>query len=182
MTGLPELLRAQPAEREVLRDGARRLTYGALDARSDRVAAALAADGVRPGARVAFHSRNTPELFEVLFGAVKIGAEAVLVNARLTPAEIDGVLADARPDVLVTGGGPPRSRMITLDDGGYERWLAGARGSPEPRRADPGAVAVQLYTSGTTGRPKGALHSRRAHPSGVLRRELRTRVAGTDLG
>ena len=61
------------------------LTYGDLDARSSRVARALLHDGVQPGDRVAILDKNTPEFFELQFGAAKLGAVMVAVNWRLSP-------------------------------------------------------------------------------------------------
>lgn len=153
VTILPDLLRGAPAEREVLRSVTGRLTYGDLERRSDRVAAALLAEGLRPGDRVAYHGSNGPELFDLLFGAAKAGVCTVLVNARFTDTEVAGVLADARPRLLI--GGSPGPGAVPLNGGGFERWVRQAQGPVPRHRPVDRDVAVQLYTSGTGGSPKG---------------------------
>lgn len=146
--------------------GGRTLTYAELDRRSNRVAHALLALGVRAGDRVPMLDLNSIELFEVVFGALKIGAVFTPVNWRLTATEVRAVLLDSGAPVVIAG--PPFADLAaTATDGTglrvvgtgeeYEGLLAGAEES------DPGAVTgaadtvLQLYTSGTTGLPKGVM-------------------------
>src|SRR5436309_811452 len=81
----------------------RTITYGELDARSNRVAHGLRDAGVGPDDRVAFLDKNCPEFFEILFGGTKLGAVNVAVNWRLAPQEILYTLNDARAKVLFCG-------------------------------------------------------------------------------
>jgi len=144
------------------------LSFGALDERSNRVAAALVADGVVPDDRVAILDKNAPEFFEVLFGAVKCGAVTVAVNWRLAAPEIAYIVNDADAKVLVVGSefvgviDAIRDELTTVKrivvfGTDYESWLTPVG------TADPGVVSgaddvvVQMYTSGTTGLPKGVM-------------------------
>ena len=119
-------------------DGVER-TYIELYERVARVAGALAAQGVRPGDRVAMLLHNGLEFPETLLACFRLGAIAVPINFRLTRAEIDYIRADCGAAVLVDGA---------LDH------------EPAPQvRIDPSDPALLCYTSGTTGRPKGAVLS-----------------------
>jgi len=159
---------AQRPEAVALRQGERELAYGDLDERSNRLAQALLARGVRAGTRVAYLDRSSPEVIELLFAASKAGAVLVPLNWRLAPPELAAVLADAQAPVLIAGPGyrdvaedvlerlSPGPDLVVVGTQ-YERWLA----AHEPRdpgcRGEPGDVIVQMYTSGTTGIPKGVL-------------------------
>lgn len=151
-------------------------TFVTLDQRSNRVAQALAAAGVGPGARVAYLDRNRPEYFDVLFGAAKVGAVCVAVNWRLSAREVAHVLEDAGALVLFVGAdfaalveqvedAVAGTAIVALD--GHDRWPSLAAWAGGHEDADPGfgsasdTVALQLYTSGTTGLPKGVLLTNR---------------------
>ncbi|MFC9977675.1 long-chain-fatty-acid--CoA ligase [Spirillospora sp. NPDC127200] len=138
----------------------RAVSYAELDERSSRAAQALRAAGAGPGARVAYVGKNAPEYFEVLFGAAKLGAVTAPVNWRLTPAEIAAVVADARAPVTVLdaafaamAGELPGKVVLTGQE--YDKWLAGHPADDPGFVGGPDDVVVQLYTSGTTGVPKG---------------------------
>lgn len=138
----------------------RTVTFGEFDQRAQRVAQALVRDGLRPGDRVAVLLRNCPEYFELLFGAARAGAVLVALNWRLAGPEILAILDDAGPALLVCGRDqldlvPGDRRPVVLEDS-YEDWLAAASDEPATHVPDPDDVVLQLYSSGTTGLPKGA--------------------------
>ena len=133
---------------------------------------ALAADGVGPGDRVAFLDRNGIEFFEVFFGCALLGAVSVAVNWRLAPAEIAAILEDAGAAVARLRPRLRRDRVRGPDGSDHRPALRPACRVPRVARrrgrsADPGFepgpddVVTQLYTSGTTGLPKGAMISGR---------------------
>jgi fatty-acyl-CoA synthase len=162
---------------ESVEDG-RVLTYGALNERSCRLAFALReACGIEPGDRVAVLAHNALELFELYFACTKLGALLVPLNWRLAVPELAGILADAEPSVLVyddawaetaaallegsgVGGAIALGEAHVGAHAGYEALLAEARPA-EMRPVVLDAPSHILYTSGTTGRPKGALISHR---------------------
>ncbi len=146
----------------------RSLTYGDLDRRVDQAAALLRARGIGHRDRVAILCRNRIAFFELLFACARIGAILVPLNWRMPAAEIDRLLADCTPRLLFYGSAdeacvlalaaPPDSIGLDSD---YERLLARA---PACRRAETGTwpadgVWYLLYTSGTTGRPKGVIYT-----------------------
>ena len=159
-----------------LRHDDRALTYAELDERSNRLAQALLGSGIDRGARVAYLGRSAPEVIELLLAASKIGAVIVPLNWRLSPRELAGVLEDSHAPLLIADAGYLRtaqdlradaSRPLALRVVGcehpdaYEPWL-GAHDAVDPGgRGDPSDVIVQMYTSGTTGVPKGVLTTHR---------------------
>jgi fatty-acyl-CoA synthase len=168
---LPDLI-AKRAElgpaRVALEDAAsgRTLSYAELDARSCRAAAVMAGEGVGGGDRVAVLTRNRIEFFELLFGCAKLGAVLVPLNWRMPPAELDGLIADCAPVLLFHGAGeaaaaralaaPPPAIGLDSD---YEARLAAAPARRWRTRWPAGATWYLLYTSGTTGRPKGVIYT-----------------------
>jgi acyl-CoA synthetase (AMP-forming)/AMP-acid ligase II len=161
------------SERAALYFEGRILGYGELDRRASRVAQGLIAAGVKPGARIAILAKNDLTFFELWFGAVKAGAVLVPVNFRLAPPEIAYVVNDAKADLLFVGrdfyplveklGGELASvRRVVALDGEHPEWPAYAAWVAAQEARDPALplaaadVAIQMYTSGTTGHPKGA--------------------------
>jgi long-chain acyl-CoA synthetase len=147
--------------------GGRELTYLELHERSSRLAQALLSAGVGPGSRVAYLDRTAPEIVELLFATSKIGAVTVPLNWRLAARELAAIVEDARPPVLVTGEAyaevaralqAPRTVVAGED---YERWLASHDAVDPGGRGDAHDVVLQMYTSGTTGVPKGVLTTHR---------------------
>jgi fatty-acyl-CoA synthase len=143
-----------------------RLTYAELDARAGRAAALLAARGVAEGDRVAVLTRNRPEYFELLFGCAKLGAVLVPLNWRMPPAELDGLIADAEPVLLLHGAqeaeaarGLAAAPPAVDFDGDYEALLAAAPERGWRDRWPAASTWYLLYTSGTTGRPKGVIYN-----------------------
>jgi acyl-CoA synthetase (AMP-forming)/AMP-acid ligase II len=159
---------SKDADRVALRHGDRELSYGELDERSSRLARALLASGVGEGSRVAYLDRTAPEVIELLFAASKIGAVTVPLNWRLAPRELSVIVEDARPPVLIAGGRyaavarqlVDRARLIVVGDE-YEEWLAGHDAVDPGGRGESNDIVVQMYTSGTTGVPKGVLTTHR---------------------
>jgi long-chain acyl-CoA synthetase len=151
-------------EHVAVREGARALTYAELDERSSRLAQALHAEGVRAGSRVGYLDRTSPEIVELLFATSKLGAVTVPLNWRLAEPELATVLDDARPAVVIAGPGYAdvvRDRRPIVVGDEYESFLA-AHAAVDPNvSADSGDVVLQLYTSGTTGVPKGVLTTHR---------------------
>src|SRR6266446_2490790 len=133
----------------------------ALAARVAGRARALVAAGVRPGDRVALLVPNSLACAETLLAAATAGAPAVPINLRWTATEVDHLLADAEPRVLVAADervralGPLAHCPLLLSP---DAVLAGGPLPPPPAPDD---TALILYTSGTTGRPKGAMLTHR---------------------
>jgi malonyl-CoA/methylmalonyl-CoA synthetase len=139
-----------PADRSrpcFLPSDGRAISYGELESGAAHVAGRLAAEGVRPGERVALQAEKSPESIMVYLGVLKAGAVYLPLNSAYTQAEVDYFLGDAEPKVFIID--PPK-------------WVAEARAAPPmtnsvPRSADD--LASLIYTSGTTGRSKGAMLS-----------------------
>jgi fatty-acyl-CoA synthase len=147
-------------------------TYRAFADRIDRLAAELAAGGIGRGERVGYLGLNHPDFLATLFAAARIGATFVPLNYRLTAGELSYILSNAGVHTLLADAehaavvDPARTeagvqRVIALTPvRGWEPLgdlLAGRESLAEPVYARPDEVAVIMYTSGTTGRPKGAM-------------------------
>lgn len=170
-----DVIRRQAAERgdmAAIRHGARTLTYRELDERSSRLAQALLASGVGRGSRVAHLDRTGPEVIELLFAASKIGAVVVPLNWRLAAPELARIVSDAAAPLLVAGSAfaatasalarnlQPPARVVEVGRA-YEQWLA-AHDAVDPGWCGASSdIVVQMYTSGTTGVPKGVLTTHR---------------------
>jgi acyl-CoA synthetase (AMP-forming)/AMP-acid ligase II len=151
----------------------RRITFGELDRRANQVANGLIAEGVRPQARIAILSKNVPAFFELWFGAAKTDVVLVPVNFRLAPPEVAFVVEDAGAELLFVGAYfyplvekvahelKSVRRIIALDGGhsswpDYSTWLAAQPANDPATTIASEHCAIQMYTSGTTGHPKGA--------------------------
>ncbi len=166
----------------------RRLNFRELNARCNQAAAALRASGVKPGDRVALLLMNSAEFVESFFAVAKIGAVDVPLNWRLVADELEFILKDSGSTVLLyaenfapvvaelqrrgdrtdlrcwvqVGGKPPDFAL------GYDAWMgAMADAEPEPAGFDDDLLFI-MYTSGTTGLPKGVMHSHRTVMWSVL--------------
>ncbi len=157
-------------------------SWSDLYGRAQQVAGALQAAGVVAGDRVAFLDKNGIAYFEVLFGGALLNAVNVAVNWRLAPPEMAFVVNDAEARVLVVssdfadqleqltdqlttvttivviGGGPAAAgTRAGVDRVEYEGWLAGGEPVDPDLPITDDDVSLQLYTSGTTGLPKGVM-------------------------
>jgi long-chain acyl-CoA synthetase len=121
-------------------------SYGELVRRVARVAGGLRASGLVPGDRVAIVMRNAPEYLVAMYGAWWAGLAAVPVNAKLHPREVEFIVQDA-------------GARCVIDDPAEVARLEGDAIACEPREG--AELAWLFYTSGTTGRPKGAMLSHR---------------------
>ncbi|PZX32320.1 putative AMP-dependent synthetase and ligase [Cupriavidus phytorum] len=162
----------RPAQRALMH-GERVLDYAGLDAAMDRIAAALARDGVRPGEAIAICAASSIEYAAVYLGAVRAGVVVAPLAPSSTPDSLAGMIADAGARFVFTDASadvlaPVRARLagtpvITLDDSDagrpYTDWLAPA-GTPvtEPE-IRPELPLNIIYSSGTTGAPKGIVQS-----------------------
>ncbi|WP_433475684.1 long-chain-fatty-acid--CoA ligase [Spirillospora sp. CA-142024] len=177
MPGLDGVLRerafANP-DRVAYIAGDQEITYRDFDRRVDRVAAALSAAGVGPGDRVAILDKNSLEYAELLFGSARIGAAQVPVNYRLAPDEVAYIVNNAQAKVFVVGPEfvpvldaiagklEHTAHTAVIDAPGpayqdYAAWIDAAPASTPEYEPDTGDVFVQLYSSGTTGLPKGVM-------------------------
>lgn len=165
-------------ERHFLLTDGDAVTFAELDRRADRCARGLAARGIAPGDRVAVAGLNTADWLTLFFGAVRLGAVVVTLNVRYRETELEYMLGQSGTRLVVTeadaGGFDFRGlyaavapRVPGLESvvyfgqpgaDGFEALLADGEGQPAPGTAlRPDTPAVILYTSGTTGRPKGAV-------------------------
>jgi acyl-CoA synthetase (AMP-forming)/AMP-acid ligase II len=161
---LANVLRGLAADRpshEAFVCGESRTTFGELHERSSRVARALIDGGVRPGDRVAVLVQNGIEFFEIAFGISKADAMLVALNWRLSPRELKAILDDAKPSQLIFDPAfaaqvPDGLNTVQLGDD-YERWVAQASPEDPESPSGPDSVMLVLYSSGTTGLPKGVM-------------------------
>jgi long-chain acyl-CoA synthetase len=166
---------AETPDGTAIKFGDRRVSWRELDHRSTRAAAGLQASGISPQQRVAFLAKNCLEYFEVSFGAAKLNAVVVAVNWRLTPAEIAYTINDAGANVLIVGPDffgtvaelepnlTAPTQIIAIGEHpewpSYENWLGPSSARDHAVPVQDEDICSQLYTSGTTGLPKGVLTS-----------------------
>ncbi len=151
-------------------DGDRVLTYRQLDERTNRLAHVLSSYGLQRGDRVAILARNCQEYLETELAAAKLGVIVAALNWRLADRELIHCITLVEPRLILV---QPEFRetidrlpvhdveRLVIDDG-YESALAQASSAPKRADLDAEDGLVILYTSGTTGLPKGALISHRA--------------------
>jgi fatty-acyl-CoA synthase len=148
-------------ERVAIRCDGEATTYGTLDARTERLAAGLLARGLAPGDRVASLTANRAEHIELLLACAKAGLALVPCNWRLTVPELREQLDDAEPALLLVDPAHAAKAAelgvptATLDRAGLDALAGEARLDDAPVADD--APLLIVYTSGTTGRPKGAV-------------------------
>jgi long-chain acyl-CoA synthetase len=177
ITTIADIVRVHAARRPdavALIAGEHTLTFAELDARTSQAAQAFRAAGVGFGDRVALIEKNGVEFFEVLFGLAKLGAIGVPVNWRLAPPEMAHIIDDAAARVVVVGAEfvghvEAIEDQLTVDAvvvvGAHSRWQSFDAWVAAHPAEDPGITTVSddiaflMYTSGTTGLPKGVMLS-----------------------
>jgi acyl-CoA synthetase (AMP-forming)/AMP-acid ligase II len=177
------------------------LTYAQLDARSDAIAAGLARRGIMRGTRTVVMVRPTPEFFLLMFALFKAGAVPVLVDPGIDKRALKQCLDEAAPEafvgiplahiarVLLRWARTARVRITT----GSRAWFAdatladvernGANAGPQLADTQPDDIAAILFTSGSTGVPKGVVYRQRhfAAQIGMLRDAFGIEPGGVDL-
>jgi fatty-acyl-CoA synthase len=135
-----------------------RLTYAQLDARAERAAATLMAKGIHAGDRFAVLAYNCVEFLDLFFGALKCGAIIVPLSTRATAHELNAILADCGAKVVFAG---PEFEALALSVARCSLSERIDATTKDEQRSTDNETACLLYTSGTTGKPKGVMIPRR---------------------
>src|SRR5580692_4498020 len=147
----------------------RETTFVEFDTKTNRVANALRAQGVKPGERIAYLGKNSDLFFELLMGAMKANVVMAPVNWRLAGPEVAFIVEDCKAPLLFVGpefitqvrnirARIPSVRTVITTEGGAPEWLdyaawRDAASADDPKvEISPKDIAIQLYTSGTTGK------------------------------
>ena len=166
---------AEQADREALVGRHGRFTWAELDREANQAAHALASLGVGPGERVAMSLPNDVDIVVGFLACMRLGAIWLGVSLVLAPPEKEYLLGDSGASVVLAtlsvaaelrargATGTSSATVVVVDPGGPDdEWRARVAGAETTRpdiAVDPHAPAAIAYTSGTTGRPKGAVHS-----------------------
>ena len=147
------------------------VTYRQLDDQSNRIAQFFRAAGLKAGDHIALFLENNPRFFEICWGAQRSGLIYTAISSRLTAAEVDYIVTDCGAKLFVTSKyladraaelaplmkGVAHRYMLDGTIAGYQSWEETVARQPARRIADETAGHDMLYSSGTTGRPKGVL-------------------------
>ena len=179
LTDLADMVRARAKERGdaiAYEFEGRQTSFAEFDIKTNQVANALIAMGVKPKQRIAYLGKNSDIYFELLMGAMKANVVMAPVNWRLAGPEVAFIVDDCKAPVLFVG--PefitqvrnilpqlPSLRTVITTEGGapdwqdFTAWRDAQSGDDPMVKIEPTDIAIQLYTSGTTGKPKGAMLS-----------------------
>lgn len=157
-------------DRLALQEGDLRYSYDELDDRTAKVASALLEAGLQKGDRIAWIGKNSDLYFTLFYGAARAGIVMVPIGWRLAPAEWNYILNDTQAKILFTGVGfdsvgealeNHNTASIRIVDESAARSMIESAARTHFDSAGPDDAVLQLYTSGTTGNPKGAVLSNR---------------------
>lgn len=151
----------------------RHTTFAQFEQNTNRVANALLAAGVVKGDRICYLGKNSDHYFELFLGATKMGAVTTPIGWRLAPPEVAYIVNDSAAPLFFVGpefigaakevlkDAPKVRQTIAMEPGSewltFENWRDAASDAPPDAPLSGRDIAIQLYTSGTTGRPKGAM-------------------------
>lgn len=177
---LPDLIRAHAQERGdkvALAEAGGEIDYAALDALMDRIAAALQRDGIRPGDAVAIVGAASIDYAAVFLGALRAGCVATPIAPSATGDAIVAMIADCNAPITFIDGDPAAvlgshrtpGKLIHLKSLG--RWLAPTGARPQPVKIAPEDPFNIIYSSGTTGTPKGIVQSHAMRWAHISRNE-----------
>ena len=164
--------RARPDQIAII-CGDRSITYAGLDARADRIAAALQRDGVRPGGVVSVCAASSIDYMAVFIGTLRTGAAIAPLSPSATPDQLVAMIADCGASHLATdaavsahlsqASAPVEAHRLALEDGAdgtaLDDWMAAEGSRPETIEITPDMAFNIIYSSGTTGEPKGIVQS-----------------------
>lgn len=156
-------------DRPALREATRSQNYSQLEETTAKIASMLLALGLQKSDRIAWIGKNSDLYFSLFYGAARVGIVMVPIGWRLAPAEWSYIVNDTGAKLLITGAGfdvgpaleghiPNVERIIGEDEA---RAMIAAASQSDFEAAGPDDAVLQLYTSGTTGNPKGAVLSNR---------------------
>ncbi len=130
-------------------------TFAELDAASNRIAQGLRSLGIGPGDRVACLTKLTADCVALVLGANKIGAVCMPVNWRLAPPEIDYIVENGQAKLMLADAAFPYAGIRSFKTEEFPSWYGSFEAEDPGRAPDLDETALQLYSSGTTGLPKG---------------------------